>query len=295
MSSVIVPILSALSIVGGFGLAALAVYMMDCLSKPGERRRQLELAANRATKAALRIQVVERVFPEKFYSGEVAPEKAKEDDAAKSEEANGEVDPELGDSEIEPCAICIEPFNTNDSVITGLKCRSHICHRHCMMEWLKQHNDCPVCREPMWNKANFIEAKKEVLTENPQALAKEMAQMAEEKRMGFVLLNTNQEPDDIVIEELNEPNNDIEMVNTMPEDGEEEGENNTEEGDEPVVEEEVDDAVDAEAEEKADGDVEEEGVDVTPEEATPDEATPDEATPDEATPEEATTPAVGDM
>lgn len=67
MSSVGVSILSVFSFVGGFGLAIAFVYMMDCLSKPGERRRQLELAANRATKAALRIKVLEKLFPEKVW------------------------------------------------------------------------------------------------------------------------------------------------------------------------------------------------------------------------------------
>lgn len=67
MSSTFVTILSVMSFVGGFGVSIAMVYMMDCLSKPGERRRQLELAANRATKAALRIKVLEKLFPEKVW------------------------------------------------------------------------------------------------------------------------------------------------------------------------------------------------------------------------------------
>lgn len=114
-----------------------------------------------------------------------------------------------------------------DSIITGLVCRNHACHRHCMMEWLSNHNDCPVCRDPMWTKEGFVEAKKEVLTEDPEALAKELAQVEEEKRQGLILLDTNQEPDDIVIEALNttaDPVNDVEMVNSATSEDGEEGE-----------------------------------------------------------------------
>ena len=50
----------------------------------------------------------------------------------------------------------------------------HQYHRTCMMEWLKHHSNCPDCRKRMWTHEAFIEAKKQVFKENPEALKKEL-------------------------------------------------------------------------------------------------------------------------
>ena len=47
-----------------------------------------------------------------------------------------------------------------------------------MMEWLKQHNDCPVCRKSMWTREAFVDAKKQVFKENPGTLEMELAAFA---------------------------------------------------------------------------------------------------------------------
>jgi hypothetical protein len=60
----------------------------------------------------------------------------------------------------------------------GIECH-HEYHRFCLMEWLNQkHDDCPICRQRMWTRDAFIEAKKKVFLENPRALELELAASA---------------------------------------------------------------------------------------------------------------------
>ena len=60
----------------------------------------------------------------------------------------------------------------------GIECH-HEYHRSCLMEWLNQkHDDCPICRQSMWTRDAFIEAKKKVFLENPRALELELAASA---------------------------------------------------------------------------------------------------------------------
>ena len=42
------------------------------------------------------------------------------------------------------CAICHEPFSML-SIVTDLQC-GHLMHHNCLVEWIFQHNSCPVCR-----------------------------------------------------------------------------------------------------------------------------------------------------
>lgn len=106
--------------------------------------------------------------------------------------------------EVALCAICIEPFRKcghtvslcnapmyltpnsshqtpttelGDEVMEGIQCH-HEYHHPCMMEWLKKHDDCPVCRKSMWTREAFIEAKKQVFKENPGTLEMELAAFA---------------------------------------------------------------------------------------------------------------------
>ncbi|KAI2513769.1 RING-H2 finger protein [Fragilaria crotonensis] len=79
--------------------------------------------------------------------------------------------------EVALCAICIEPFQLGDEVMEGIQCH-HEYHHPCMMEWLKKHDDCPVCRKSMWTREAFIEAKKQVFKENPGTLEMELAAFA---------------------------------------------------------------------------------------------------------------------
>ncbi|KAI2497487.1 hypothetical protein MHU86_17037 [Fragilaria crotonensis] len=48
------------------------------------------------------------------------------------------------------CSICMEFLVPTDDSVTGL-C-SHSYHRECIMNWLQgDHDDCPNCRQPMWD------------------------------------------------------------------------------------------------------------------------------------------------
>jgi hypothetical protein len=48
------------------------------------------------------------------------------------------------DSSVHPCSICLEAFNVFDCVKT-LPC-NHVYHETCVTTWLKQNDECPVCR-----------------------------------------------------------------------------------------------------------------------------------------------------
>ena len=48
------------------------------------------------------------------------------------------------DNLINECSICLEAFKLNEIVIT-LPC-SHTYHKKCMEPWLKDNNNCPLCR-----------------------------------------------------------------------------------------------------------------------------------------------------
>lgn len=43
------------------------------------------------------------------------------------------------------CAICMEDFNLNENA-KKLPCK-HLFHEPCVVEWLKLHGTCPVCRK----------------------------------------------------------------------------------------------------------------------------------------------------
>jgi hypothetical protein len=47
----------------------------------------------------------------------------------------------------EPCSICLTEFMENDKVSWSMSSQcSHMFHRKCIIEWLMQHNECPLCR-----------------------------------------------------------------------------------------------------------------------------------------------------
>ena len=47
----------------------------------------------------------------------------------------------------EKCSICLEKFKLNEECII-LKLCNHGFHKDCVGGWLKQHNSCPLCRQP---------------------------------------------------------------------------------------------------------------------------------------------------
>ena len=42
------------------------------------------------------------------------------------------------------CPICQEPFSML-AIVTDLQC-NHLIHHNCLVEWIFQHNSCPICR-----------------------------------------------------------------------------------------------------------------------------------------------------
>ena len=52
------------------------------------------------------------------------------------------------------CIICMEDFKVDDEVIF-LPCL-HIFHKDCITEWLKSHDDCPICKHKINDMNNNI-------------------------------------------------------------------------------------------------------------------------------------------
>jgi Ring finger domain len=53
------------------------------------------------------------------------------------------------DDGLPQCLICFEAFKNGDAVTTH--CTDKVYHRHCIMEWLFKHNNCPYCRRPFFH------------------------------------------------------------------------------------------------------------------------------------------------
>lgn len=50
----------------------------------------------------------------------------------------------------QPCAICLEPFRTGDSMVSGRRC-NHKFHYECLHGWAILHDECPTCRRCLWH------------------------------------------------------------------------------------------------------------------------------------------------
>mmetsp|Transcript_42362 Transcript_42362/g.65011 ORF Transcript_42362/g.65011 Transcript_42362/m.65011 type:complete len:112 (+) Transcript_42362:1190-1525(+) len=60
----------------------------------------------------------------------------------------GKFKPELYEDGVE-CPICMEEYTANDDVVT-LPCNEkHFFHEHCIKDWLKTNNSCPLCKKPI--------------------------------------------------------------------------------------------------------------------------------------------------
>ena len=67
------------------------------------------------------------------------------------------------DSSRPVCSICLVPYCTGDSVMTGTQCTNHQFHAHCGRAWLLRHDHCPYCRGAMMRPAELREAAVRVL------------------------------------------------------------------------------------------------------------------------------------
>ncbi|XP_010424561.1 PREDICTED: uncharacterized protein LOC104709688 [Camelina sativa] len=58
--------------------------------------------------------------------------------------------------ETEPCSICLESLVSGSKPIevTRMSC-SHVFHNHCLLEWLKRKNTCPLCRTVLYARFSF--------------------------------------------------------------------------------------------------------------------------------------------
>mmetsp|Transcript_28025 Transcript_28025/g.41386 ORF Transcript_28025/g.41386 Transcript_28025/m.41386 type:complete len:247 (-) Transcript_28025:1899-2639(-) len=142
---------------GGVMLSYVFVFVLDICALPAERRRRLNLAAARESTERLRKQVFDILFPEKKHK-----EQERDIETDSGEETNDDT-----------CAICLEPFQFDDSVVKGFDCH-HEFHRSCVTSWLEKRSDCPTCREKMYTDEAFHTAKLKVLKQNPGAVEEEL-------------------------------------------------------------------------------------------------------------------------
>ena len=59
------------------------------------------------------------------------------------------IDLEKDDDRLPQCLICFETFVNGDAVTTHCTDKSY--HRHCIMEWLLKHDNCPYCRRSFFH------------------------------------------------------------------------------------------------------------------------------------------------
>jgi hypothetical protein len=64
------------------------------------------------------------------------------------------------DEEELTCAICLEEFKDNESVV-ALPCKAHSFHPSCIQQWLKVNSVCPECRFNV-SKNNLEQQKKDM-------------------------------------------------------------------------------------------------------------------------------------
>jgi hypothetical protein len=51
------------------------------------------------------------------------------------------------------CCICMEDY-TPDDFVTDLPCsETHYFHTHCVADWIKTKNSCPMCRKEITHEA----------------------------------------------------------------------------------------------------------------------------------------------
>lgn len=106
---------------------------------------------NNAADPALRSKVLQAIFPEQTIENNVT--------LVYDPESNGYqwTNENMGDV---LCSICLENFEPGD-VITSSHC-SHTYHRDCILGWLQVKDECPNCRQQMWEPEAYQMLEEEV-------------------------------------------------------------------------------------------------------------------------------------
>jgi len=75
-------------------------------------------------------------------------------------DAKGEKEQRLTMNE---CSICIEKFKVDDTV-TKTTCL-HVFHTTCIFNWAKIKDECPICRQDMWDHTFYKEKEEQILAD----------------------------------------------------------------------------------------------------------------------------------
>lgn len=52
-------------------------------------------------------------------------------------------------SNFDNCAICLDKMTSAKKTLCSLENCTHTFHQYCLRPWMKEHNSCPLCREPI--------------------------------------------------------------------------------------------------------------------------------------------------
>ena len=52
-------------------------------------------------------------------------------------------------SSFDNCAICLDKKTSANNTLCSLENCTHTFHQACLKPWMKEHNSCPLCREPI--------------------------------------------------------------------------------------------------------------------------------------------------
>mmetsp|Transcript_452 Transcript_452/g.658 ORF Transcript_452/g.658 Transcript_452/m.658 type:complete len:203 (-) Transcript_452:186-794(-) len=104
----------------------------------------------------IRIKVINAIFIEKT----VDEESFEYDSESNAYQFKGKTDDTMNSN---TCSICIDKFQEGDGVI--ISACSHVFHRDCVLEWLQKKDECPMCRQGMWDQDDYKKLEQQVIEE----------------------------------------------------------------------------------------------------------------------------------
>mmetsp|Transcript_43779 Transcript_43779/g.85920 ORF Transcript_43779/g.85920 Transcript_43779/m.85920 type:complete len:201 (-) Transcript_43779:29-631(-) len=77
--------------------------------------------------------------------------------SATNNESSSDNLPYLDNEGTRSCTICLEDYVCDEEFAITNECK-HVFHSECILRWLEQHNECPICRKQVVNSTKIKEA-----------------------------------------------------------------------------------------------------------------------------------------
>lgn len=77
--------------------------------------------------------------------------------SATNNESSSDNLPYLDNEGTRSCTICLEDYVRDEEFAITNECK-HVFHSECILRWLEQHNECPICRKQVVNSTKIKEA-----------------------------------------------------------------------------------------------------------------------------------------